>query len=152
LWLAQKIGVGRRPLTLAKAICAKLVMHLMNDERSKKAVDVAERFGLGDATKKELDAAYSDASAAYVAYAFAYVTDFDTFDASIVYAAYAAYAASAYDVAKNAADAYATYAAYSDPVDSTNNTAYAAYKRRKEFLLLKCAEICHEILTRHIKF
>jgi hypothetical protein len=96
LWLAQESGVDKRTLTLAKARCAKLVVHLMKDERSVKAVEVAERYGLGEATDKELDEARRAAAyAAYVAAAF-------------VAADYAAYAAA--DCAYDAHDA-AAYAA-----------------------------------------
>lgn len=72
LWLAQKNGVDIRPLTLAKARCAKLVVHLMEDERSVKAVEIAERFGLGQATRKELGDAADAASAVFYASASAY--------------------------------------------------------------------------------
>lgn len=45
LWLAFKIDIPLKELTLAKALCAKTVIHLMKDERSKNAVKVAEDFG-----------------------------------------------------------------------------------------------------------
>ena len=64
LWLAKKCGVELQPLTLAKGHCANTVRHLMTDERSLKAVDVAILFGEGRATREELDDA---ASAAYAA-------------------------------------------------------------------------------------
>ena len=64
LWLAQKCGVELQPLTLAKGHCANTVRHLMTDESSLKAVDVAIAFGEGRATRQELDDA---ASAAYAA-------------------------------------------------------------------------------------
>ena len=51
-----------RKLTLAKALCANTVRHLMQDERSKKAVDTAILFGQGKATREELDAANSAAA------------------------------------------------------------------------------------------
>lgn len=69
LWLAQKCGVELQPLTLAKGHCANTVRHLMTDERSTRAVDVAIAFGEGRATREELDTAASAASAAYAAYA-----------------------------------------------------------------------------------
>ena len=70
LWLAKKCGVERQPLTLAKGHCANTVRHLMTDERSLIAVDVAIAFGEGKATRQELDAAATAASAAsYAAYA-----------------------------------------------------------------------------------
>ena len=88
LWLAKKLDVGIKPLTLTKGYCAKTVEHLMKDERSKKAVQAAIDFGKGKITKEELDAA---------AYAAAYAADTaadaaDTAD-SADDAAYAAYAA-----------------------------------------------------------
>ena len=74
LWLANRCGVELQPLTLAKAHCANTVRHLMTDERSVKAVDVAIAFGEGRATRDELDAAADAAAdaacyAAYAAYA-----------------------------------------------------------------------------------
>ena len=71
LWLAKKCGVELQPLTLAKGHCANTVRHLMTDERSVKAVDVAIAFGEGRATRDELDAATSAAygAAADAAYA-----------------------------------------------------------------------------------
>ena len=68
LWLANRCGVELQPLTLAKAHCANTVRHLMTDERSVKAVDVALAFGEGRATRDELDAATSAAYAAAAAY------------------------------------------------------------------------------------
>jgi hypothetical protein len=101
LWLAKKLDVGIKPLTLTKGYCAKTVEHLMKDERSKKAVQAAIDFGKGKITKEELDAA---------AYA-------DAYDAATA-AAYAAYAA-----------AYAAYAAAdaADTADTADDAAYAAY-------------------------
>ena len=71
LWLAKKCGVELQPLTLAKGHCANTVRHLMTDERSLKAVDVAILFGEGRATREELDDAASAASAAYASAAYA---------------------------------------------------------------------------------
>ena len=64
LWLAKKCDIGLQPLTLAKGHCANTVRHLMKDERSIKAVDVAIAFGEGKATREELDAAAAYAAAA----------------------------------------------------------------------------------------
>ena len=71
LWLAKKCGVELQPLTLAKGHCANTVRHLMTDERSLKAVDVAILFGEGRATREELDDAARAASAAYASAAYA---------------------------------------------------------------------------------
>jgi dihydroorotase-like cyclic amidohydrolase len=70
LWLFARTNPNDfRLLTLAKAHCANTVRHLMMDERSTNAVDVAIAFGEGKATIEELNAAASDAkdAAAYPA-------------------------------------------------------------------------------------
>ena len=67
LWLAFKCDIGLQPLTLAKGHCANTVRHLMNDDRSIKAVDAAIAFGEGRATGEQLDAA--DAAGHAAAYA-----------------------------------------------------------------------------------
>jgi hypothetical protein len=125
LWLAQRAGLDLQPLTLAKARCAKTVIHLMKDERSIKAVEVAERFGLGEATREELAAAADEAADAaadaweddYTAYADAVVAD------------------AAYVVADAAyADAYTAADAAADAVDDA----------RKENQM-QTANICREV-------
>ena len=101
LWLAKKCGVELQPLTLAKGHCANTVRHLMTDERSVKAVDVAIAFGEGRATRDELDAAAAAAAdAAAAAYA-----DADAAADAAAYAADAAYASAAAAAAAYAADA-----------------------------------------------
>lgn len=112
LWLAQKCGVELQPLTLAKGHCANTVRHLMTDERSTRAVDVAIAFGEGRATREELDTAAYAADAAYAAYATAYAAAASA-AADAAYASYAAYAASnaAYAAANAAYDAYTSSAA-----------------------------------------
>jgi hypothetical protein len=119
LWLAKRVGMDLQTYTLTKGLCANTVRHLMKDERSINAVDVAIAFGKGEATRDELDAAAADAAAyaAYAAYAAADVFWF---------AAYAAYAA---------ADAYA--AAY-----AANAAADAAAKEQNQ---QQTADICREV-------
>lgn len=100
-------------LTLAKGHIANTVRHLMKDERSLKAVDVAIAFGEGKTTRDELDnAAYA---AAIVACAYSATDD----------AAY--YAASA---AQNSAFAAFAFA-------STAATATAAAQNSAEKMSLK---------------
>ena len=118
LWLAKKVNVGIRPLTLAKGKCANTVRHLMKDERSIKAVDSAIDFGNGLIEESELRDAYAAYAAADAAYA-----------ADAAAAAYAAYAA-AYSAA---------YAA-----DAAAYAADAAAARIKNQLLT--ADICREII------
>lgn len=64
LWLAEKVGVDKRLLVLAGGMCANTVRHLMRDERSLKAVDVAIAYGRGEVGEEELDAAWAAAEAA----------------------------------------------------------------------------------------
>ena len=73
LWLARKLDIDKRVVTLAKGHCANTVRHLMKDERSMAAVDMAIKYGEGNATDSELAAAAAAAyAAAYAAYAAAF--------------------------------------------------------------------------------
>jgi hypothetical protein len=129
LWIANKEGVDKRLLTLAKARCAKTVIHLMKDKRSIKAVEVAEAYGNGEASEEDLKKAYIAAAAVYADAAA---------DAAAVYAdAAAAYSA---DTAAYSADAAAYSAAYSADV------ADVARKTNQ----LQTANICRELLTEAI--
>ena len=88
LWLAKKLKVDDRKLTLAKFKCANQVRHLMKDQRSIAALDAAERYGNGEISRDELDdaayAAYAAAdAAAYAAYAAAYAADAAYADAAV---------------------------------------------------------------------
>ena len=121
LWIAKKLKVDLLKLTTAKALCANTVRHLMKNERSKKAIDVAILFGQGLATREELDFAAAAAAAADTA---------DYADA----AAYVAAAAATADYADAAA--YAAYAAY-----AAADTA-SRQKNQQE-----TAEICRRVLT-----
>ena len=95
LWIAKKVGVDIKTLTKAKALCALTVRHLMKDQRSINACEVALKFADGLATKYELYAAayaaYADAAAAdAAAYAAAYAAADADADAAAAYAAAAA--------------------------------------------------------------
>jgi hypothetical protein len=65
VWVATRPGV-LDDITLRRFACwcARQVWHLLTDERSRHAVETAERFCDGKATRKELDAAWAAASAA----------------------------------------------------------------------------------------
>jgi hypothetical protein len=140
LWLAQKAGIEIQPLTLAKARCAKTVLHLMKDPRSVKAVEVAEQFGLGNATAEELKLA---AAAAAYATPYAYTdADADAADAA-AYAAAAAAAAAAY------AAAYAYAAAAAAAADAAAaDAAYAAARQKNQ---KETADICREVFGEELK-
>jgi len=133
LWIAAKLKVDKRLLTLAKGKCAETVLHLMRDQRSKDAVRAAIDYGHGIISDEQLRitdaAAYAAAAytAAYAAYAAAYAAAAAYYAAAAAYAAYAAYYA-----AYAAAAAYATY-----------DAACAARKQNQ----LQTANICREILT-----
>ena len=146
LWLAKKLEMDLQPLTLAKGHCAATVLHLMKDEISKKAAQVAIDFGNGLATRDQLDAAAAAAaaadSAAYAAYAAA--------DADAAYAAaaaaYAAAAAAAYAARANAAAAAVAdvaAAAYADAAD--------AKKENQKLTADICREHIGELLIKLIK-
>ena len=166
LWLAKKLDVDIKLLTLTKGYCAKTVEHLMKDERSKKAVQAAIDFGEGKITKEELAATAAAAYAAYAAYAAAYAAyaaayadadaAADAYDAAAyaaAYAAYAAYDAAAYAAAYAAyaaadAAAYAAYAAaatYAD-ADAAADAAAAAAAAEKTKNRLLAADICRKYI------
>lgn len=115
LWLIKKTLDGsddsHRKFTMAKARCARTVLHLMRDERSKKSVLVAERYGEGKATLEELKAAADSAYDAYVAAAYASYASYAAYATYATYAAYTAYTAADADADVDAADAAADAAA-----------------------------------------
>ena len=64
LWALHCIKDADRDIRLFSVWCARQVQHLMRDSRSTNALDVAERFANGKATKEELEAARVAARAA----------------------------------------------------------------------------------------
>ena len=94
--------------------CLRQVWHLLTDERSRTAIEVAERYAVGDATHDDLKAAARSAAAAA-----------DAADAAAYYAAFAAYVAAAADAASYAASYAADYAAYAAAASAAD--AYATY-------------------------
>jgi len=79
LWIASRQGVlTDKELRMFVVFCARQVQHLMEDQRSIKAIDVAERYANGFATNEELTAARAAARSA--------VRDAD----AVAYAAWAA--------------------------------------------------------------
>ena len=138
LWIAQRVGVDIKVLTKAKALCALTVRHLMKDERSIKACEVALKFADGEATSEELSNAANAAVAAYAAAADA--ADDAAANAAIYAAIYAAYAADAtYADAANAA-------AYADAANA-NAATYADDANAREKSRKQTADICREVLT-----
>lgn len=90
--------LSEKLLRLFAVWCARSVQHLMEDERSIKAIDVAEAFANGRATEEELRAARAAASAAY-----------DTVCAAVMYAASADDSAAARAARAAASAASAAY-------------------------------------------
>jgi hypothetical protein len=147
LWLAKKIGIELQPLTLAKGHCANTVRHLMENERSIKAVDMAIAFGEGRATMEELNnaaaASYAAAAASYAANAASYAAY--VADAAIVgdasYAAYAAATAAAYAAAYAAGDAACTTAASAAKKQNQKETAEICRKYIGQLIIDKCNKL-----------
>ena len=59
IWAATRKGMlDDRTLRLFACKCVREVWHLLTDERSRKAVEVAELYAVGEATDEELAAAW----------------------------------------------------------------------------------------------
>lgn len=64
LWCCQAEPQYEREWRLYAVWCARQVQHLMTDQRSIDAIDIAEKYANGQATKKDLNAAWNAARAA----------------------------------------------------------------------------------------
>lgn len=102
IWVAGRALDKRKRVAFA-ASCAERVRHLMTDQRSKDALDVAHRYGRGEATDEELSAAA--AAAARMLDSAGYRTTVTSTVAAAAAAACAAYAAAAYAGLKASAGA-----------------------------------------------
>ena len=91
IWCLRSVAGRDREIRLFAVWCARQVQHLLKDQRSLDALDVAERYANGEATEAELKDAWTAASAAEAAWA----------AASAAWAAY--YAARAAEAALDAA-------------------------------------------------
>lgn len=133
LWLAFNMGISLQELTLAKGSIAKTVVHLMEDDRSKKAVKTAIAFGKYKATIEELNAAKVAAYAAYIVA--------DTYSQAKDAANQAANAC--VDFCK--IDDVATYAARAVAAEVYDIYGDTDFARKKS--LQNSAEICRGVLT-----
>jgi hypothetical protein len=126
LWMAKKLNVDDRLLTLAKATCSNQVRHLMKDQQSTDALDACFRYAKGEITREELNV-FTDAAYTTAVFAFAAHAAYSAAQSSFICSYYAAsYAAAAYaDAATDADDA-------------------------KRESLKKSADICREILTEEV--
>ena len=75
LWALRCVQGHDRDLRLYAVWCARQVEHLLTDQRSKDALDVAERYANGDASAEELTAAWEAAGDAARASAWASAGD-----------------------------------------------------------------------------
>jgi hypothetical protein len=142
LWLAAKLNVDDKKLTLAKGLCANTVIHLMKDKRSKKAVQIAIDYGNGKVSKKKLiNASYDAYAVTSIIILDAAFADDDADDDAAFAAAFAAYTtADAAFAATDAADAAAFAAAFAAD-------AAAADKKENQ---KQTADICRKILTNEV--
>ena len=62
IWCLRAVAGRDREIRLFAVWCARQVQHVMTDQRSLDALDVAERYANGEATEKEMDAARSAAA------------------------------------------------------------------------------------------
>ncbi len=115
LWVATRPGVlTDRELRLFAVFCARQVEHLLTDQRSKDAIDTAEKFAKGEATYEELAAAEAAAWAAARAAArvAAWAADRDAAWAAARVAAWDAARVAAWAADRDAARAAARVAAW----------------------------------------
>lgn len=108
LWVVlREEFISEKVLRLFAVACCREIQHLMTDPRSLKALDVAEAYANGKATKEELRTAANAAYAANVAAAFAATAYAATYMATT--AAHAASADAYYAAHASAANASAAY-------------------------------------------
>ena len=122
LWIATKLEVDVRKLTLAKALCVKTMKNLKKSEKSLQSLEVAIKFGNNKASFEEIEKAKEEAVIAVNL----------AKDTSYYVEAYAVYVT--------------TYAVY-EPFNNSNNSAYSTYISFREINQTKSANICRKILT-----
>jgi hypothetical protein len=111
LWFFKKANPDDVKLTtLVKGYCANTVRHLMKDQRSTHAVDMAIAFGEGKATLEELIDACDSAYECAEEIGEQNEKDFENRDESAYSAAYSAYSASDINADGAATAAYASEA------------------------------------------
>ena len=124
IWVATRDGVLSVPDRVKFTCwCARQVWDLLTDERSRKAVEIAEQYACGVVTIEDVHAA---TAAAYAAYA-------DVAASADVAAAAAAYAAAYADVAASAA-AYAAASAAAYAAADVAAARTAAQKAQAAYL------------------
>ena len=143
LWCLRAVYDHDKEIRLFAVWCARQVQHLMTDQRSVAALDVAERFANGDATKEELDAARAEAWAA--AWAAAGAAAWAAARAAAWAAARAAAGAAARAAARAAAWAAARAASGSAAWDAAGDAAWdAAWSAALDAQEAKFLELANE--------
>ena len=125
LWYAARAGADRRLLVRAACACARLALPHTSDPRVLAAIEVAESWARGEATRDQVRSAASAASA-------------DAADAAAACAAACATSASAASAAT-----YAANAAYSA---SAANAASADATSARTGALAKCGDLVRQII------
>ncbi|PRG83941.1 hypothetical protein C6T58_05510 [Burkholderia multivorans] len=123
LWSLRCVSGADRDIRLFAVWCARQVEHLMEDHRSKDALNVAERFANGDASGEELAAARDAARDAAWAAAWAAAGD------AAGDAAWAAAGDAAGDAARAAAWAAAGDAAWAAAGDAAREAQAEMFER-----------------------
>jgi hypothetical protein len=142
LWCCRAAPEYAKEWRLFAVFCARQVQHLMKDQRSIDALDVAERFANGLAANEELAAAWDAARAAAVDAAWdaardaAWAAARDSARAAAMAAAWDAARAAAVDAARNAARDAAWDAARAAAWDAARDAAWDAAReiQKQEFL------------------
>ena len=140
LWVVLREGVlDAKTLRLFAVWCARQVEHLLTGERSKQAIEVAEKYANGQATDEELAAAWADAAATAAAAdaataAAAWVATRTAADAADADAADAAWAA------REAAAAAWSAAAWSAAAATRSAAAWGAARDAEVAHLIKMLE------------
>jgi hypothetical protein len=141
IWCLRAVDGFEKEKSLFAVACARRVQHLMEDGRSKHALDVAERYVLEQATIEEMLDAYSGAHFVYCSAAFTN----DPIDAVYGSALYAAKAALNIGGDYNADDVYAAAIYAANAVYVANaNAAYIDELKWQALELSKLLEITHE--------
>lgn len=136
IWAATRPGVlTDRELRLFACWCVRQVWHLLTDDRSRHAVEVAEKYAIGTASKEELSAAWSAARSAAESAAWSDTRSADEYAARS--AAYAAESA-ARSVASASAMSSARSSAWSaDESAAESDTWFAAESAQAAYLRTK---------------